>query len=142
MKKIVALLSGCLLFASTYADPNERVLKAFKETFQAAKNVKWQEYSDYYTVSFDNSGTFSRINYDKSGNITGSTRYYAPNLLPLNILTKLKRENAKKELYGVTEVTVEDEMVYFVKLYDAKHWVTLKVDTEGNSEVYEKYKKG
>ena len=142
MKKIIALFIGCLAVASTYADPNEKVLKAFEETFSAAKNVKWQDYTDYFSVSFDNAGTFSRINYDLNGNIIGSTRYYVPNQLPLNILTKLKRENAKKELFGVTEVTVGDEMVYFVKLYDTKNWYTLKVDTEGNSEVYEKYRKG
>jgi len=143
MKKMMILISACLLTATSFAfDPNTKVLKAFSQTFTTAENVKWEEYSDYYTVSFHTSGTSSRINYDKEGNIISSTRYYLPNLLPLNILNKLVKENPKRELFGVTELTVGDEMVYFVKLQDGKHWITLKVDSYGNSQVYEKYKKG
>ncbi len=142
MKKILALFAGCLIFASTYADPNEKVLKAFKETFTAATNVKWQDVDDSYFVSFTNFGTLSRVRYDKEGNITASTRYYQPNLLPINIYTKLKKQFKAQELFGVTEVTVGDDIVYFVKMQDQKNWTTLKIDTEGNSEVFEKYKKG
>jgi len=143
MKKIIFLISASLLTVASFAyDPNTKVLKAFSQTFTTAENVKWEEHSDYYTVSFHTSGTSSKINYDKEGNIISSTRYYLPNLLPLNILNKLKRENPTKELFGVTELTVGDDMVYFVKLQDAKHWITLKVDSYGYSQVYEKYKKG
>ena len=143
MKKMILLISASLLTVASFAyDPNTKVLKAFTQTFTTAENVKWEEYSDYYSVSFHTSGTSSRINYDKEGNIISSTRYYLPNLLPLNILNKLMRENPKRELFGVTELTVGDDMVYFVKLQDEKHWITLKIDTYGNSQVYEKYKKG
>lgn len=143
MKKMIALSAACLIaFASFAFDPNTKVLKAFNQTFNAAENVKWQEFNDYYAVSFMYSGTRSRITYDKEGNILGSTRYYEPNQLPLNIYTRLKKENSSKELYGVTEITVADNVVYFVKLQDAKHWITLKVDADGDSEVYEKFRKG
>ena len=141
MKQMFALFCGCLIFASTYADPNEKVLKAFSETFTGAKNVKWQESDESYFVSFDNAGTYSRVRYDKDGNILGSTRYYQPSMLPISIFNKLKREYSKKELFGVTEVTVGDVMTYFVKIHDQKNWITLKVDAEGNSEIYEKYRK-
>ena len=142
MKKIIALVSGCLLTAASFAyDPNTKVLKAFSETFATAQNVKWQEFANYYSVSFLYSGGLSKINYDKEGIILGSTRYYDPSALPLNIFTKLKRENPRQELFGVTEITVGDDMVYFVKMEDAKSWITLKVDSSGDSQVYEKYRK-
>lgn len=143
MKKIIVLCCSCLIAAASFAsDPNTKVLKAFSETFAAAQNVKWQEFSDYYSVSFLYSGIQSKIKYDMEGNILGSIRYYDPSYLPLNILTKLKKENPSKELFGVTELSVDDDMVYFVKMYDAKHWITLKVDPSGNNQVVEKYKKG
>ena len=143
MKKSIILCFGCLLAAASYAfDPNTKVLKAFSQTFSAAENVKWLEFTDYYSVSFLFSGIRSKINYDKEGNILGSTRYYDPIALPISIFTKLKREYPAKELFGVTEITAGSDMVYFIKMQDAKHWVTLKVDALGNSEVYEKYKKG
>ena len=143
MKKIVLLVSTCLITAAVFAyDPNTKVLKAFSETFAAAQNIKWQEFADHYSVSFLYSGIQSKLNYDLEGNILGTTRYYDPVALPMNIFTKLKRENPTKALFGVTEITVGDEMVYFVKMQDAKHWITLKVDPSGNSQVYEKYRKG
>ena len=44
-------------------------------------------------------------------------------------------------MFGVTEVTFSNEVVYYVKLQDEKTWITLKIDGVGNAEVVEKYKK-
>lgn len=143
MKKLTAIICTLLIGASVYAfDPNEKVLRSFNETFANAEDVKWHEYQNYYTVSFLSNGIRSKVNYDKEGNMLGSIRYYQPNLLPLNVLNRIKKSHPKKSLYGVTEVTGIEGVTYYVKLEDAKHWWTLKVDDEGNSEVYEKYKKG
>lgn len=145
MKKVLAIVCSMLLVAGAYALPyevNEKVLKSFKETFASAEEVKWEEYSTYYTVSFVHSGIRSKVNYDKDGNMLGSIRYYAPQMLPLNIYNKLRKDYSKKELFGVTEVTFGSEVTYFVKMQDAKNWITIKIDASGNSEVHEKYKKG
>ena len=143
MKKVITLLTCALLTAGVFAsyDPNERVLKSFNETFSGAEDVKWEEYPTYYTVSFTNSGIRSKVNYDLEGNMLGSIRYYAPHLLPLNVINKVKKENPKKKLFGVTEVTFGADVVYYIKLEDDKHWTTVKVDANGNTEVFEKYKK-
>jgi len=149
MKKVIAILTCALLTAGIYAnvpdervfDPNERVLKSFNETFGNVEDVKWEEYPTYYTVSFVNSGIRSKVNYDLEGNMLGSIRYYAPQLLPLNIINKIKKENPKKKLFGVTEVTFGSDVVYYVKLEDDKFWTTIKVDNNGNTQVFEKYKK-
>lgn len=143
MKKVLAVVCSMLLVAGAYAfEVNEKVLKSFKETFTSAEEVKWEEYKTHYTVSFVNSGVRSKVNYNKNGNMTGAIRYYAPQLLPLNIHNGLKRDFAKKELYGVTEVTSGTDVTYFVKMQDANNWITVKVDPSGNTSLYEKYKKG
>lgn len=143
MKKLAIILASALLTVAAYADdPNEKVLKSFNETFSGAEEVKWEEFSAYYTVSFVNAGIRSKVNYDKEGNMLGSIRYYSPQMLPLNIYNKLKKENARKSLFGVTEVTFGTDVTYYVKVEDDKHWITLKVDVSGNSQVTEKYKKG
>jgi len=141
MKKFASIVSALLLTVVAFADPNEKVLRSFNETFTTAENVKWEEYSNYYAVSFSYSGIRSKVNYDKDGTIMSSIRYYDPMLLPSNILNKLKKEQPKRKLFGVTEVAVGEEVVYFVKLVDDKHWITLRIDSQGNSEVYEKYRK-
>ena len=142
MKKVLTVFCFMLFIAGAYAfEVNEKVLKSFNETFASAEEVKWEEYKTYYTVSFINSGIRSKVNYDKDGHMLGSIRYYAPQLLPLNIYNMLKIEHPKKELYGVTEVTFGTEVTYFVKMHNAKNWFTIKIDASGNSTVHEKYKK-
>ena len=42
---------------------------------------------------------------------------------------------------GITEITSADDINYFVKLEGAKHWITVRVDNDGNSMVVEKYRK-
>jgi hypothetical protein len=142
MKKMFALICSMLLVAGAYAFVvNEKVLKSFSRTFNNAENVKWEEFKDYYTVSFVHAGIRSKVNYDRQGKMLGSIRYYAPNMLPLNVYNTLKTTHPDKKLFGVTEITFGNEMVFFVKMEDSKHWTTIKIDNEGNSSVYEKYKK-
>ena len=144
MKKVLMIICAALLGAAAYAAPdhNEKVLKSFRETFTQAEEVKWDETEDYFTVSFVSAGIRSKVNYDKEGNMLSSIRYYSPQLLPLNIFNKLRKEYQKKNLFGVTEVTSGNDVTYYVKMEDGKHWFTLKVDESGNSTVFEKYKKG
>ena len=133
---------GLLVTAGAFAyDPSERVLKAFNETFTSAQEVRWEEFPTYYSVSFVNSGIRSKVNYDKDGAMLSSMRYYAPQMLPLNIISKINKENPKKKMFGVTEVTVGGDIVYYIKMQDATRWYTFKVDTEGNSQMVERYKK-
>ena len=144
MKKFFAIITTTLLVASAYAfDPNvsEKVLKSFNETFSSAQDIKWEKYESYYTVSFNQAGIQSKVNYDHSGTMLSSLRYYEPKLLPLNIYNRIKKNYSKKEMFGVTEVTFNNDVVYYVKLQDDKSWITLKIDGVGNSEVVEKYKK-
>jgi hypothetical protein len=145
MKKVIAILTAALIACSTYAfspfDPNEKVLKAFNETFSTATEVRWEEFPKYFAVSFVSGGIRAKVNYDKDGAMISSLRYYNPQLLPLYILNKVSTENSKKTLFGVTEVTVGVTIAYYIKLEDKTNWYTLKVDMDGNSQVVEKYKK-
>ena len=144
MKKLLTILCAVLIGASAFAapDPNEKVLKSFKETFANAEEVKWLEYDNYYTVSFVSNGIRAKVNYDKEGNMLGSTRYYDPSKLPLNVLNKVKKAYPKKTLFGVTEITSNNEVNYYIKMECEKYWTTIKVDDAGNSSMYERYKKG
>ena len=143
MKKVFAIVCSMFLVAGAYAfEVNEKVLKSFKETFTAAEDVKWEEYKTHYTVSFVHTGIRSKVNYDKNGYMIGSIRYYAPQVLPLNIYNILKKEYSQKELYGVTEVTYGADVTYFIKMQDSRNWITIKMDASGNSSLHEKYRKG
>ena len=143
MKKVSFMLIVLLPAMAAFAyEPNEKVLKAFTETFTHAENVKWEEYPDYYTVSFKTGAIQSKVIYNTEGVMLGAIRYYLPELLPLHILTAVKKEYKNKKPYCVTEVTRNNMLYYFIKLEDDNFWYSIQVTASGNSTTIETYRKG
>jgi len=143
MKRTFTIFAGLFILAATcFAKiPNEKVLKTFKATFSSPSEVKWYDHPDFYEVSFVQADIRSNVKYDLEGNFLSSTRYYKEHQLPTNILCKLKKKYDDKTIFGVTEITNSEEIVYYVKLEDAKNWITVKVNGNGQMELFEKYKK-
>ena len=144
MKKffVLPLLLACMFFVSSaFAGVNEKLLKAFKETFPQAAEVSWQELDESYVVNFMEGEVRTRITYDKEGNFTSSIRYYKEQNLPVNILCKLKKKYASEKIFGVTELTTDSHIEYYVKLENDVNWISVKSDGEGNLEQVDKYKK-
>ncbi len=143
MKRTFILAALISLSTAIFANPvvNDKVLKSFNKTFATAEEVRWHEANDHYTVSFKHSGIRTTVNYDKSGNMVSTIRYYLPELLPLNVLSKLTREYSNATLFGVTEIGAGNNVVYVVKIEEKKNWSTVKIDNSGNMEVIERYRK-
>ena len=145
MKKIilsVALLVSIVAGAAvTPAEVNEKVLKAFNETFTLAKDVVWQEYEDYYQANFKQDEIQMRAQYDEEGELLKTIRYYGEKQLFPNIVSKLKKKYANKEVFGVTETTSSDEVSFVITIKDAKNWYVVKSDVYGNLEQTEKFKR-
>jgi hypothetical protein len=155
---LVLPLAGCLLtfpagaFAANAAANgtgnapagviiNEKLLATFKQTFPDAEQVKWMEQEDKYTVNFKEKGILTKIEYSKDGDFISSIRYYSEKNLPVNILCKIQKKYADKTIFGVTEMATETSVEYYVKLEDAKSWITVKSSVDGAMQVVEKYKK-
>jgi len=145
MKKIIAffypMLVGLHSLGFGTKNVNEKVLQIFKESFPSAKEVVWKESGDSYTVYFLEDSIRTRITYDKDGGFINSMRYYREHNLPYYLLASLKRKFPEKKIFGITEVAIEDEIEYYVKLEDAKVWLTVKLDSEGHLSLIEKYRK-
>ena len=144
MKKLIIL--SCLFAAlstkaSSPPEVNEKVLKAFSETFMKATDVVWHEVKNFYEASFKQSEIISRVIYDQDGNLVRTTRYYSQENLPINILTKLQKRFAGKSVYGVTELSSEDQVSYHITMQDEKNWYIIKADNWGSLELQQKYKK-
>jgi hypothetical protein len=131
----------CIAISGFCNNVNDKVLKSFRETFPNAQNVNWQSGAEKYVAQFQQNGIRTIVNYDFDGNILEATRYYTEENLPINIIWKLKKKYPSSKVYGVTEVTTNETINYFVKLEDENTWTTVQTDTEGNSEVVEKYTK-
>ncbi|GAC1429985.1 MAG: hypothetical protein NVSMB7_06460 [Chitinophagaceae bacterium] len=144
MKKVILFACVLLVTGSSFANTpkiSEKALKAFKATFKDAENVVWTDAENVYTVKFSQQGINTFVKYDEEGNFISSRRYYAGVHLPVDIQCKLKKKFADKTIFGVTEYTIGDDVNYYVKMEDAKNWVTVKIDNARNTEVTEEYQK-
>ncbi len=151
MKRFFVLFSSILLGANIFASNagndnrkkniNEQLLRSFNEQFPKAEQVNWEESRDGYTVNFVEDGVRSHIVYDKEGAFVSSVRYYRERTLPYYLLNILKKRYTGKTIFSVTEISTVSNIEYDVKLEDTRTWLTVRVDSEGNLDVVEKYRK-
>ncbi|HEX7903333.1 MAG TPA: hypothetical protein VF487_05600 [Chitinophagaceae bacterium] len=145
MKKLIYLavmLIGLSATAATPPEINEKVLKAFKQTFTDAENVTWKELDNSsYQANFKLSEIQVRAMYDNDGNLLETVRYYGERNLPPNILARLKKKYAGKEIFGVTEVSSDTDVSYHISLKDEKNWYTIKSDPYANLQQTDKFKR-
>ncbi|MDP4148107.1 MAG: hypothetical protein Q8927_04860 [Bacteroidota bacterium] len=145
MKKLsvlaYSLIIGLSSFAYSGTDINEKLLRNFKERFPNAEQIRWTELADNYIVNFMEDGVRTNIIYDKDGVFVRSTRYYFEQNLPYYLLVTIKKKYTDKKIFAVTEVSTAAGIEYFVKLEDARIWMTIRIDGEGNLGVVEKYRK-
>ena len=141
------LVTVCLLSlsAGVFANENftisDKLLQAFKQTFPDAQQVVWSEQGDKYTVNFKQDDILTKIEYDKDGNFLSSLRYYSEKNLPVSILCRLQKKYGDKKVFGVTEMTTDSAVEYYIKLEDETTWITVRSNADGNMQVIEKYKK-
>lgn len=145
MKKIffaaAAFLLTCSAFANNIIDVNKKVLDAFKNTFQSASQVVWHEYKDHYEVRFMQGTIDARVSYDTNGKILQAIRYYKEDNLPLLIKAKVNNKYPGQKIFGITEVSSDEGLNYYIVLEGEKTWTNLKCDYLGNVWVQKKYKK-
>jgi hypothetical protein len=144
MKKILCLAVLLASLAATAATPpeiSEKVLKVFKETFSTAENVSWSEFENKTCqANFNQSEIIVKAMFDNDGNLLETMRYYGEKNLPINVLAKVKKRYADKEIFGVTELISEAEVAYYITLKDEKNWIIIKSDPYANLQQTDKFK--
>ena len=147
--KLAGLISLFVLCAQlpVHADKgpatvSQKLLKAFQAAYPSAEKVDWNEDADHYFVHFKDHQVLSEIEYDHDGNFIASERYYTDeSQLPLHLSWEIHKKFHDKTIYGVTETNTETETYYYVKLQDAKEWVTVKGSADGIVEIIERFNK-
>ena len=143
MKKIFLIAAAMIAFVSVSfaADPNQKVLDAFHKTFQQVKDVNWQDVDNKYEANFSQNNITFRVMYDEEGNGVKSIRYYFAKTLPIFIQAKLAKKYDGKTVFGVTEISTENELTYYIILEDQTNWIHVQSDAYGNMFTEKKLKK-
>ncbi|MDQ6609924.1 MAG: hypothetical protein M3Y85_08900 [Bacteroidota bacterium] len=143
MKKISFSLLMMLIVCSAFATSpvNEKVLNVFSTAFPKVQNVRWYEYKDYYEVLFDQDDLKCRVQYNAEGQVIRSRRdYYGKDLCPF-LKAKIAQKYPGKNVYGVTEITTDEEISYDIILEDEKTWMYIKSDAVGQMSTANKFNK-
>ena len=138
MKKIIfacltALISATSLFAAPPSIVTEKVLKVFRDAFPEVKEPTWYNFDTYYEVYFTNPDNSScRIDYNPEGIVLNTTRYYTSQNLAPAIRAKVNEKYPGKKIFGITEVSNNENVTYHIVLEDDKNWLTVQSDATGN----------
>jgi hypothetical protein len=79
--------------------------------------------------------------YDNKGTMLESLRYYNVEHLPMLLRAKLEKQFSGKTIFGVTEHTINNEVVYHITLEDEKNWTMVKANSYAEIVVDKKFKK-
>lgn len=135
---LALLLTG--FTATAAATPSEKVLKAFNKTFASAVNVTWEEFDHNSEANFKLNNIKVKALYDEEGNLVETIRYYTEEILPPNIVAKLKKRYNGKEIFSVTEISNDNELSFYISLKDQKNWFIVKSDPLGYLTQMDKFK--
>jgi len=127
--------------ASPVDNVNEKVLKAFNQTFANAQDVIWHEYDHIYQANFKQDDIQIRAQYDQDGTLIETIRYYGERQLLPNVVSRIKKKYAGREIFGVTETTSDLGVDFLVTLKDEKNWYVVESDVYGNLVQTEKFKR-
>jgi len=146
MKKIISFcLIAIMASTAVFAVPSsvtEKVLKAFHASFPEVKKTTWYTYDNYYEVYFNDSENSScRIDYTPDGDVISTTRYYSGEDLSPAIKVKVNEKFPGKKIYGVTEVSNVEKIIYNIVLEDENNWYNIESDATGNIRLDQKLRK-
>ena len=142
MKRTFLIAAFSVIMLASYAAmPNQKVLEAFRKTFQPDTEVSWGDAEDGFEASFKQNNISFRVFYDKDGTVLSSVRYYKAPSLPVIIRGKVEMKFKDKEIFGVTEVTTEDQVTYHIVLEGPSSWINVQSDALGNFSNKKEFKK-
>ena len=149
MKKISILFLSIMIGISSLAhrpiEIDQKLLQSFDSSFPNAQEVSWLDITDAYEVSFLQNGIRTRILYPKDQSFIRFTRYYKEENFSYPLQLLVKKAYPGKKIFGITEISqVSDNsitVVYYVIIEDAKKWLTILLDNDGNISVVNKFRK-
>src|SRR5664279_5507598 len=137
MKKRFLLLSIALVSFTAFsfaADAPTTISKnvkySFNKQFSNARDIKWDNRTDFVKAEFtlNNKVLFAYYNY--SGDLIAVTRFISSDKLPQDILTSLRNDYTGFWISDLFEIETESGISYYATIENADQIIILK--SEGN----------
>ena len=143
MKTIIVTLAMMITTGTAFAGEekvNEKVLIAFQNEFNTAREARWTTGDNYFMVEFLYNEQRVFAYYNNDGELLGLSRYMSTLELPVMLQSKLKANYSGYWVSDLFEVAKNDNTSYYITLENADTKMVLK--SEGSEwKVYKKEKK-
>jgi hypothetical protein len=140
MKKMMLTLAIAVSTLSAFAREEKvapKVLDAFKNEFNTAKEVEWTVGTTYYMATFNYNDKYVFAYYNADGVLLGLTRYISSADLPMVLQNNLKKEYSDYWISDLFEVAKNGVTLYYVTLESADKKIVLQ--SSGNQ--WDEYRK-
>ncbi|HEY4205625.1 MAG TPA: hypothetical protein VGM31_02390 [Puia sp.] len=148
MKKTILSIAAVLMMGfSVFAakddekDINQSVVRSFHQEFVNAKNIKWEQKTDFVKVQFSLNDQVLFAYYDNDGKLTAIVRNIISDQLPISLLTSLKKEYTGYWISELFELASNDQTTYYVTLENADKKIVLRSLGVDSWDVYSKTRK-
>jgi len=106
---------------------NIRAVRDFVKRHEDITNVKWYETDSEFLASFTKDSIKTHVFYTKKGDFLATIKYYYENRLPVSIRHIIRSNYYDYSIFHITEVHVNNQVAYVVKIQDDKYWKVIKV---------------
>ena len=118
-----------------------RVLDAFKNEFNTAKEVEWTVGNTYYMATFTYNDKYVFAYYNMEGTLLGLSHYISTAELPMTLQNNLKKNYSDYWVSDLFEVAKNGRTEYYVTLENADKKIVLQSSDSNDWDDYKKVKK-
>jgi hypothetical protein len=144
MKKMMLTLAIAISTLSAFAVEEKvspKVLDAFKNEFNTAKEVEWTVGNTYYMATFTYNDKYVFAYYTVNGILLGLSHYISPAELPMALQNNLKKNYNDYWVSDLFEVAKNGKTEYYVTLENADRKIVLQSSGSNEWEEYRKVRK-
>ena len=144
MKKMMLTLAIIVSTLSAFAGEEKiapKVLDAFKNEFNNAKEVQWTACHSYYRATFTYNDKYIFAYYSEEGLLLGLTHYISPANLPMALQYSLKKDHSAYWVSDLFEVAKNGTTTYYITLENADKKIVLQSSGGSDWNTYSKIRK-
>ena len=128
-------------FAGTADGINDKAVSSFNQEFAQASEAKWEAKNDFSKVTFTLNNQVMFAYYGNNGDLIAVIKNISSAQLPLNLLSKVKKDYQSSWISGLFEMSDTAETSYYLTLEDGDNTTVLKSTNGSSWEVFRKTKK-
>jgi hypothetical protein len=137
----VLMMGASALAGSNNDDVNQQAKQSFQKDFSTARNISYEQKTDYVKVTFTINDQVLFAYYNNNGQLQAVVRNIVSDQLPISLLTDLKKNYNDYWISDLFEVASDDQTSYYVTLESKDKTVVLKSEGTSSWSVFSKTKK-